>query len=242
MSNGADNDAVLKVLLQEQQQYRDEIQMFDAHFFRVMVTYVTGLVAAFGWLGSQIILRAGAQVDRAAAAGIKSVSLSAATRDVIEQLAGGPFFFLFAAIPTISAMMFLFVARDWASLHERFTLLKPLADEIKRQLPSERINRDAALRLDSGMPSPQKNLRAGIEKTAVTLWFGAILITCVIILWKTAAHRDTTLRMFWWAGLGCGGFLVGLLSPLVVLRRYTRRNYQVRPGTGNVPPERQGNA
>lgn len=221
-------EAVLQVLLQEQSQYREEVRMFDSHFFRVMVTYVTGLVAAFGWLGAQIIERAS---QRAQTMGWP---LGKATTEVVGELARGPFFFLFASIPLISMLMFLFVARDWASLHERFNLLGPLSRRIGTIAATPPVRHNEILRLDRGFNSSAKRLRSMVERCLALVWFGAVIAVSLQLLHWLAPLADTE-RRIWWLRAGWLGLGLAVISVLSVLIAFLTRSYK-EPETSSSNP------
>lgn len=218
------NRPLLSLLLQEERQYRAEVKMFDTHMFRVLLTYVTALIAAFGWLASQIIQLAGQMVEQTAArAGATSAppTLASALSDVFEQLARGPFFYLFTAVPLITALMFLFVARDWASLHERFVLLHSLGDRIAQLLGD-----DSVLKLDRGFHSKVSVVRARIEASILVVWLVSVLVISGFILVRTVSYIDVWFRGVWWC-LCLLGEIVGLVGLVLPARLFSTREYRL---------------
>ena len=221
---------LIRVLLQEQDQYRQEIRMFDSHLFRVMVTYVTGLVAAFGWLGSQVITRS-ASFKEIVGVPSDSVSVGASglgslTSLVLVGLAEGPFFYFFAAIPVITALMFLFVARDWSSLHERFALVKPVSEKLQELVDPNQVSGLEILSLDRGLDGDEKTLRQYVEMSLVVLWALAVTVVSGFIMWRILPYtQGVTGRWIWWA-VGTSIIPLTVVTLLLILGMHRKRAYQ----------------
>ncbi len=220
----------MATLLQEQDHYRAEVRMFDAHFFRVLLSYATGLIAAFGWLGAQVLERSAQLVQEAAMRTPPVVlPLGQASQHVFSELSDGPFFYLFSGVPAITALMFLFVARDWTSLNEKFNLLKGVSDRIAAIVAGESCPSEALLRLDRGFKNRGQGLRRGVESTLFVFWFAAALTLSVIILLDIHKFADGTARELWFWFAGCFGLLVGIGSLLTALIAFRKRAYQEKP-------------
>ena len=221
----------LTVMLQEQNQYREEVRMFDSHLFKVLLTYVTGLIAAFGWLGSQVLERSAHLVDAAAAATpAHQLSMGTAVGQVFAELARGPFFYLFTGVPTITAIMFLVVARDWASLNEKFHYLKDVGDRIAKALadPGDSAPPDV-LMLDRGASVQGRSIRAMIEGTLFLFWLIVALGLSLIILLSVAGSANSVPRRIWYVGAGWLGLGLGLTSIIVAGITFLKRRYRGKP-------------
>jgi hypothetical protein len=224
---------ILKVMLQEQNQYREEVRMFDTHLFRVMLTYVTGVIAAFGWLGSQVLRRSAELADAAAAATPPSnLSLGTAVTRVFSELTQGPFFYLFTGVPIITAIMFLVVARDWASLNEKFNHLKDVSDRIAKivVVPSAESLPDV-LKLDRGWRMQGRRLRAFVEGALFLFWFVVALTLSLIILLSVVDSASTTPRKIWYFGAGWFGLALGFASIVVAGVAFLKRPYKQQEGS-----------
>lgn len=221
-----DQRALLSVMLQEQSQYREEIRMFDSHLFKVLLTYVTGIIAAFGWLGSQVLERSADLADAAAAAGAH-LSMGAAVAQVFGELAQGPFFYLFTGVPTITAIMFLVVARDWASLNEKFNHLKDVGDRIAGEVadPASEELPDVFM-LDRGSKVQGRQTRAMVEAILFLFWFLVALGLSLIILLSVTGSVDNGPRRVWYFGAGWLGLGIGLASIVVAGIAFLRRSYK----------------
>jgi hypothetical protein len=152
----------------------------------------------------------------------------------VNELAQGPFFFLFASVPFISMLMFLFVARDWASLNERFHLLGPLSFLIADSVTKSPVDRSAMLRLDRGFRTSGRRLRSLVEILLVGAWFFIVVAISVQILRWLESFASTP-KQDAWLTAGWIGLAVALLSVLVVLVTFLTRSYKdpdVKPKTG----------
>lgn len=221
-------DRILKVMLQEQNQYREEVRMFDTHLFRVLLTYVTGVIVAFGWLGSQVLQRSAEMVKAAATTTPQShLSLGVAVAQVFGELNQGPFFYLFTGVPTITAIMFLMVARDWASLNEKFNHLKNVSNRIATIVAGPSIKNPAdVLMLDRGKSVPGRGTRAFIEAVLFVFWFIVSLALSFIILVSVAGSANTTARKVWYFGAGWLGFALGIIGIIVAGIAFLKRPYK----------------
>jgi len=219
---------ILKIMLQEQNQYREEVRMFDTHLFRVLLTYVTGIIVAFGWLGSQVLQRSVELVNAAASAIPPSnLSLGTAVARVFGELTQGPFFYLFTGVPIITAIMFLFVARDWASLNEKFNHLKDVGGRIARMVAAPYAkNLPDVLKLDRGGSVPGRGTRTFVEGALFVFWFVVSLTLSIIILRSVADFASTAQRKVWYYGVGLSGFVLGFLCIVLAVIAFFKRSYK----------------
>lgn len=223
MSSRASPETRLPALLQEQSQYREEVRMFDAHLFRVILTYVTALVAAFGWLGTQIIEQAKLFLPNTASV-LEPDALAQATTVVLTGLSKGPFFYFFAALPVISFLMFLYVARDWVSLHERFALLARVSNDVGALLGENSHHDPGVFRFDRGLKVGQSRLRSFIEILLVVIWAAGVLFASITILLRLEKFADGPARRLWW-WFGALGMAMILVMALVALGVFLKRSY-----------------
>lgn len=218
----------LTSLLQEQNQYRQEVRLFDAHFFRVLLTYVTGVIAAFGWLGSQVLARAGALVDRPVPPGGEpGPQLGEAVSLIFQQLAAGPFFYLFAGFPIITAIMFLMVARDWTSLNEKFNALKAVSHRISLLAgPDTSASGHHMFWLDRGFNIPGRKPRATVEGVLFAFWFLVAMGLSSLILVRIGPYANSRARVTWFVAGGGLGLALGVASVVMALIVFRVRSYR----------------
>jgi len=226
-------DRILKVMLQEQDQYRQEVRMFDTHLFRVLLTYVTGVIVAFGWLGSQVLQRSAELVNAAASATPPSnLNLGTAVAQVFSELNQGPFFYLFTSVPIITAIMFLMVARDWASLNEKFNHLNDVGDRIAKMVEAPSADSPTeVLKLDRGVRMQGRSTRALIEGALFLFWIVLALALSFIILKSVAGSASTTARKVWYFGAGWFGLALGFASIIVAGIAFLKRPYKQQKGS-----------
>jgi hypothetical protein len=220
--------AVLDAMLQEQMQYREEVRMFDSHLFKVLLTYVTGLIAAFGWLGTQVLRRSADLVDRGLVAGGDSGSgLGKAVTQVFGELTQGSFFYLFTGVPVITAILFLVVARDWASLNEKFNHLRIVSFNVAALLEKASDEKPPTVfKLDRGESVQGRGTRTAVETFLFVFWFGVALLLSGIILGHVQAYADSTVRKLWFFGAGWGGLLLGFTGLAIAARAFFKRDYR----------------
>lgn len=226
--------ALLDVMLQEQTQYREEVRMFDSHLFKVLLTYVTGLIAAFGWLGTQVLRRSADLVDRGlVVGGGSSAGLGKAVTQVFGELTQGPFFYLFTGVPVITAILFLVVARDWASLNEKFNHLKIVSRKIAGVLGDSLGEKPPdVLKLDRGHSVQGRGTRTAVETFLFVFWFGVALLLSGIILSHVRAYANPGVRMVWFFGAGWGGLVLGFTGIAMAARAFFKRSYREEPEPG----------
>jgi hypothetical protein len=220
-NNLSKTDKRVDALLQEQDQYREEVRMFDSHLFRVILSYVTALVAAFGWLGTQIIQRA-ASFAPSGNGMLEPQAFGQATSFVLTGLARGPFFYLFASLPVISFLMFLYFARDWASLNERFHLLIQVGDDIAKAVDAG--GNTNLFRLDRGPKTNRGVLRSATEIVLVSVWSLTVLFASVTIVLRLHPYAVGVGKTIWW-WFGCAGMFSTLSIAVVALVVFLTRRY-----------------
>lgn len=223
---------LIDIMLQEQSQYREEVRMFDSHGFRTLLTYFTGIIAIFGWLVSRLLDRSSEVVKEALAMNPpKILTLSKVVAQVSHDLLQGPFFYLFTGVPIITGMTFLVLARDWASLNERFDHLKNVGERISSLFAKPPChNGPIIFTLDQGYSPPGRGRRGVVEGVLFGFCLFVAVSFSIIILLSAGEYIDSLARTLWFWGASLGGLVLGLVFLIVAWNPVRNRPYSGRIG------------
>lgn len=210
-------DHEVTVLLHEDEQYREGIQHHESRLISVGLAYVSGVIAAAAWLGGKLL----------------EGESGATMMQRLEELASGPFFYVFTALPVVTAVWFLIVIRDWASILERIQLLREVRGDIVTILyntsdgAEDRSTRVSLLRHNRGDRGWGGEIRVKVEAILAGYWAFLVMLLCVFVLFLMWNDLTSFSRCVAW-GVGCvsvGMCIVGMFI--------ARKGYGIsRKGTG----------